>query len=332
MRMTQWDVFTPQRTRSGGVRLMRETHSLAEPDSTLQPILHHHSTNIMNTGNGMARGEESKIHATLSLSTIKNNKEGNGSLQVLSSQLGANNIDSMISEKNKKILVSIFQLLHPILVSSSKQEFHRKYNDFSYPTVLNDRLFDIASLDTTCLFQCIYALSTGKLPPFSASETSELESTIKKKVIVQVFAIAEMIRSQSIPVKKKDDEKGEKGFLREYVGKQLLVNCAPQALYRILNQIGISTSNETVRIEGINDCKNKILKGYSLEGKKYDLFLLLFDNLGFRVRGGKNKKIGYDEYTALQIVNIKKASLIEWGVYPNKEKNIPGKYNIIVYV
>ena len=66
-----------------------------------------------------------------------------------------------------------------------------------------------------------------------------------------------------------------------------MVNCAPQALYRILNQIGISSSNETVRVDAIKGSKEVILDGYSFEGKKYDLFLILFDNLGFRVCGGK---------------------------------------------
>lgn len=316
-KMVQWDVFTPQRnTRSGGLRLMATTHSIAEPDPTLQPIIHHHASSIMNAKKGGT--------ATLSMSTIKTDKEGNDILQALSLLMDTSNTDLRISKKSKEIMVAIFQLLHPILVTSSKQEFCRKYNDFSSFDDEEERLFQVAKLDDTCLYQCMFALATGKLPP-SASEISELKSTIKKKICIQVFAIAEMIRSQSASLKKEEGKKGEKGFLREYIGKQLLVNCAPQALYRILNQIGISTSNETVRIEAINDCKNKILTGYSVEGKKYDMFLILFDNLGFRVRGGKNNKIGYEQYTALEIVNISKEALTEWGVYPNKEKGTLGK-------
>ena len=115
-------------------------------------------------------------------------------------------------------------------------------------------------------------------------------------------------------------------MLKDFVSQQLMANCASHALYRVLNQIGVSSSNETVRVDAINDSKNKILAGYPLEGKKYDLFLILFDNLGSRVRGGKNLKVGYEQYTALELVNIPKTSLIKWGVYPNKEENKPGNY------
>ena len=139
------------------------------------------------------------------------------------------------------------------------------------------------------------------------------------------------MRSQCVLLGKKKDDKSrrrERGVLKNYVGNQLMVNCAPQAVYRVLNQIGVSTANETVRIDGIQDCKNRILKGYPLEGKKYDLFLILFDNLGFRVRGGKNNKIGYEQYTALEIVNVPKESLIEWGIYPNKAENKAGNLKL----
>ena len=114
--------------------------------------------------------------------------------------------------------------------------------------------------------------------------------------------------------------------MKEFISQQLMVNCAPHALYRVLNQIGVSNSNETVRVDAINDSKNKILAGYPLEGKKYDLFLILFDNLGFRIRGGKTLKVGYEQYTALELVNIPKESLVKWGVYPDKKENKAGKY------
>ena len=74
------------------------------------------------------------------------------------------------------------------------------------------------------------------------------------------------------------------------------------------------------------------MKGYPLEGKKYDLFLILFHNLGFRVHGGKNNKIGYEQYTALEIVNVPKELLIEWGVCPNKAENKAGNFKLKIIV
>ena len=320
-KMTAWKVFAPEHTRNGGTRQKVETHVLTKPDLNLQPVLHHHSNNIMNP----KKNKSAKRDITLSLSTSNADKEGNESLQAISLEIDSENIESTIDDKNKKKLVTIFQLLHLILVPTSRKEFHRKYIESFSCTNENERLFQIASLDSTSLFQCVYALSTGKIPP-SESEVVEYESTQKKNKLTQIFAATEMIRSHCTPVQSGKKKESERGVLKNYIGKQLMVNCAPQALYRVLGQIGVSTTNETVRVDAIKDCKNKILEGYSLDGKKYNLFLILFDNLGFRVRGGKNNKVGYEQYTALEIVDVSKESLIEWGVYPNKKENKPGNF------
>ena len=44
--------------------------------------------------------------------------------------------------------------------------------------------------------------------------------------------------------------------------------------------------------------------------------MMLYDNIGFRRRGGKTCGVGYDQFTALQIIEIKKEDLMKWGVYP----------------
>ena len=41
----------------------------------------------------------------------------------------------------------------------------------------------------------------------------------------------------------------------------------------------------------------------------------------------ENLKVGYEQYTAIELVNIPKETLIDWGVYPNKENNTQGKFN-----
>ena len=294
------------------VRQVVESYSLSQPDPTLNPVLHHHAKTIMNK-----REEEHEDDIfTLSLSRTTT-EHGKATLQAISLQLPTMNTDTTISNNNRKKLITIFQLLHPVIVLSSKQTFQHRYECVSSDSESGKTLFDAASIDDTCLYQCIYSLSTGKFPS-STSEIATLQSTRQKNLLVQIFGIAEMIRSQCV-------WKG-RSILKYFVGQQLMINCASNSLYKILNQIGVSSSNETVRVGAIKGSKNKILAGYPLAGKKYDLFLILFDNLGFRVRGGKNLKVGYDQYTALELVNIPKDSLIEWGVYPDKQNNKPGNF------
>ena len=313
-RYTRWEIVSPQQTRQGGIRRKEQIHSLVPPDPVLQPVLHHHSIDIMNPQSTEAR------HATLTLSTIRKTKQKQQttkeSLHSVSVLFNADNVES-IDETTKDNIAKIFQYLHPLLIPPSKEEYKEKYDFLPPQSNSGNQLFQAASLDNTCLFKCIYSLSTGNPPP-SQAVVQAIESTHRKTFHVQIFAIVEMIRNKCILK--------ARSVLKDFVGQQLMMNCAPQALYRILNQVGIANSNETVRLDNIKDCEKKILSGYNLDGKKYDLFLILFDNLGFRVRGGKTNRIGYEQYTALEIVNVTKASLIEWGVYPNKETNQPGKF------
>ena len=114
---------------------------------------------------------------TLSFAITKKNKEGNKALQAISVQINKEHIGTTINKKDKKKIITIFQLLHPILVATSKKEFQQKYF-----------LFETATLDTTCLFYyCLYALSTGKIPP-STLDVSQFKSTQKKNILVQFFA------------------------------------------------------------------------------------------------------------------------------------------------
>ena len=52
--------------------------------------------------------------------------------------------------------------------------------------------------------------------------------------------------------------------------------------------------------------------------------MMLYNNIGFRKRGGKTMGVGYDQFTALQIVEIKKEDLIKWGIYPDRAKGDQG--------
>lgn len=102
--MTAWKVFAPEHTRNGGTRQKVETHVLTKPDLNLQPVLHHHSNNIMNP----KKNKSAKRDIILSLSTSNADKEGNESLQAISLEIDSENIESTIDDKNKKNLSQFF--------------------------------------------------------------------------------------------------------------------------------------------------------------------------------------------------------------------------------
>ena len=133
-KLLKWEVFAPQctsSTRRGEIIQQRsEMHELAEPDATLQPVLHHHATAIMKAKDGEQADDKPEL-TTLSFATTKKNKEGNEALQAISVQINKENIDTTINKKDKKKIITIFQLLHPILVAASKKEFQQKYESSS---------------------------------------------------------------------------------------------------------------------------------------------------------------------------------------------------------
>ena len=70
-----------------------------------------------------------------------------------------------------------------------------------------------------------------------------------------IFAACDMIRNAR-------DRK--RSALKDFMAKQLLVHAAPQALYRILNKLGISTCNETVRLDSIVKERENFSSGFLL--------------------------------------------------------------------
>jgi hypothetical protein len=304
-----WTIYYPNNTSR---RQMNEKHSLSHPDPNVHPILHHHKQHSQAQHND-------KKEAFLSLSTVHEDKKNakEPSLIAISSKLNVDQIYTMDEEDRTK-LHFIFQLLHPILVQGSKNDLGATFEKQNELNVKD--LHEIAIQDKSVLFGCLFSLVTGLLPPNGSADRNELKckETNKNKLLALVFVVTEMIR-HAIKGDRGNIKSRGRSILKEYIANQFRVNNAPQSLYRLFNQLEISNSNEACRMDSIQSFQDKLNDGLNFKGKRYDLFLILFDNLGFRTRGAG--RVGYEQYTPMQIVNIKKESLIEWGVYPNRNNN-----------
>lgn len=316
--LNKWTVFFHDATSR---RRKNETHKLAEPDRNINPVLYHHKQQKEQPG--------AKHQAQLSISTTDPSNNESTSVFAISSTIETDKVDRMNREERKS-LQTIFQLLHPILVQPSRQDFCVAFDNKSRPETLNisttSSLYDIAIHDKTVLFACIYALTTGYPLPSLEEHLNDNDehgqAGENKKYISLTFAVCEMIRNAKWRPTKKH---GPRSILKEYVGNQLMVNNANNALYHFFNQIGISNSVKTIRKDCVRVFQEKLEEGYCFDGKKYDLFLILFDNLGFKVRG-RAGRVGYDQYTPLQIINVKKQDMIRWGVYPDRESGREGEF------
>ena len=292
-KLSSWKVKYPTSTASNRVRQQIQHHQISEPDRENFPIQHHYNSFLKNDPFASKKG-----YLTLSIVDKKRDI-----LKVISSELFTDTKEAEEqSEEEKSKLETIFSLFNPILVQASRDQFYiAAPSNQSYPS-----LHDIAMSDKTLLYRCLYALATGRKKNQHATAASAASHNLSSLI----FACSDMLRHA------KDRNQSP---LKEFMGKQLLVNGAPQALYKTLNRLGISTCNETVRLDSKLKMNNQFSTGFLFSQKKFNLFMVLYDNVGFRRRGGKKGGVGYDQYTALQIIDIEKEHLIKWGVYPDRQ-------------
>lgn len=300
--LESWTIKYPASTASNKIRQVSEIHSLKKPDRRQFPIQYHHRAFKENKDPLVSK----KAYLTLSVIDPESDE-----LKIISSELitDVKNGTEEQSEEEKMNIEKMFCILNPILVQASRENFF-----IAVPSAEKDgfapTLHDIAICDSTVLHRCIFALATGF--PVKKKVEREAEgrdiSVRMQSLESTIFACSDMIRHA------KDRRRSP---LKDFMANQLLVHGAPQALYQKLNRIGISTCNFTVRLDNKNKTRDLFSRGFSFRNKRFNLLMILYDNVGFRRRAGKTGGVGYDQYTALQIVDIPKEKLIDWNIYPS---------------
>lgn len=102
------------------------------------------------------------------------------------------------------------------------------------------------------------------------------------------------------------------GVMQSAIQRMLKVNQANKQIVQNLCKLRIGTSRERARLEDIKKISGKLLKGWNLKGRKYGLIFVMYDNLGFRIRGAQ---AGYDQYIVIAVVFISPQQLIDMGFY-----------------
>ena len=287
-----------KRTRSGSVKTVtveiiesEMTHSdysvIENPSLQSEPTQYHQDMN-----------EELRKEVSI-LSLVVPTKNINSPSTTISTEMigYGKGIDESCSEEAKAKLEKIFQFLHTKLLS----DFNHNLNGYEQfgATYGGHNLDEIVSSDTSTLFRCIYSLATGKI--MSDSKTGVLWMNQK----ASAFAASDIIRNLAT--------KRNSGALKTLLGHQLLAYTIPQALHKLLNKFGICPSHQYNRIIDICQGNDVLLRGILDEMiDPHDLWLLLYDNIGFRRRGSQP---GWDQFIALQLVRITKYDLMRWGIY-----------------
>ena len=239
--------------------------------------------------------------SVLSLSTPKVQAEGQNIISVEIPLYTP--MDDTCSEQTLKKMELIFHYLHSRLLHQSDEENHergrRNERDFGLCGPVADRsIKDIVYDDTSILHRCIHMLATGEFLD------SPYEGALWDNQRSLTFAASDIIRNAST--------KSSRGTLKTIVGRQLVAMRAAQSLFKILNKFGVAPSHQHHRLKSIKQGEELMRFGVR-DTDPHDLHLLLYDNIGFR-RGGRN--VGWEQFTAMQVVRIPKKRLQEWGIYP----------------
>lgn len=305
-----------QRHPASSSQLQSRSFKLQQPDRNKHPIQYHYHLFTSQPNNPLLRET-----SYLSFSSVDEKK---GFFHTTTEILGNNKADEQSkTEKNK--LENIFAMFHPLLVAASKKMYSFSQPLFGCANQESDSgaeqsntIYDFAKNDKTLLYRCLFALTTGDVLYNQNEEEVDDEVVPTRKlqnISSRVFTCADIIRNT---------KSGSKSSFRNHVGNLLAVHGVSQAVYDILNgPIGIATRRECVRKNVKAETREKLKAGISLAGRYYDLLLILYDNIGFKRRGGgkKMKGVGYDQYTAVTIHRIAKEKLQEWGIYKKRDSD-----------
>ena len=102
------------------------------------------------------------------------------------------------------------------------------------------------------------------------------------------------------------------GVLQSVIQRLLSVEQASTVITSTLCKLRISSSRERMRLEDITNVKNQLIKGWDMSGRKYGLIFVMYDNLGFKIRGAS---AGYDQYIVIAVLFISPKQLQEIGFY-----------------
>ena len=186
------------------------------------------------------------------------------------------------------------------------------YHVFFYPADAdgNERrvlqsIYDIEDFvvnDQSLLTQAIIGLATGltigKLLPNGAQS-----NTYQRSSYIAFWVAIEMMRRG----------KAERpGILQDLMQHHLTVHAVHQDVKNVLCKFRIAASRNRARLKDIDNVNQQILTGWDLNEKRHWVLFVMYDNLGFRIRGAR---AGYDQYTMVLVSFISPTELAKVGFY-----------------
>jgi len=266
-----------------------ESHHLSEPKLTSEPKQFHQNMDTTLQADT----------TVISLTVVSKNRPDLG-LITYAAEINRKDVcaDDICSKESLNAMETIFRLLHCILFKNTKKDGSTQQRSaiagFGQP---NSKTIDeIVAEDTSILNRCMYALGYGR------RLIDAKNGAVWNNRRAASFAASDIIRNLA---------QHTMGPLKRIVANQLIANPVSQSLHHVLHKFGFTPSKQWTRLKELIDAEMKILDGIK-DFDPHDLWMVLYDNIGFRVGGSQP---GWKQFTALQLLRIPKADTLKENLY-----------------
>lgn len=235
----------------------------------------------------------------LSASFIATGNGGKRQLKSISAIVPTDTHCDEYDEILQKKLLAIARLLYHVFVYPPSQ-FNDMCQQISVDTITKFERFALS--DYSFLVNVFVALFTGKSLHHMLPK-GELSNPYQRSNYLAIYVGIELMRRSTSMTP---------GILQNVIQKHLSVHNVPVAVKASLCRLRICSSREKVRLEDIQEVKKQLVKGWDLAGKQYWMIFVMYDNLGFRIKGAR---AGYDQYINIIVHFVSPNELRRLGFY-----------------
>ena len=283
-----------QRRSDSEIRLVDEQKVLAEPDRRTDSFRYY---------------KEQKRECRRTHTAFQVSYNNAGKVETISTFVPNGTTGIELSGEQEDALTSIGMKLHSTLLAQDKREQFQKPT-VPFPSV--GAVMDDIKTHCGTFRRFLHGIATGDdLKEFIGKEADEYDHLDTRPS----WAAAEILRAPTNPNKP--------GLFAQANAQLLNILGAADGLKKHLSKFRLCANKEAVRLADAEAVNAKIAEGWDLSDKIWDLFIILYDNIGFKRRGAKP---GYDQYTAVKLESIPYDELKAVNVYShrNGEQGVVG--------
>ena len=230
-------------------------------------------------------------------------ESSDGQMKTITEDIPLHSSGIGLNDRQQTCLEGLFQKLHTAVLHHDVREsgdMIRNSNCYSS----SSKLYDMTKKDNSLLRRLMNSLGVGKLLSDTQREEEENSGDANYEKRSRLSLSAALLLRQATQAKSTS--------LHEACSEISRIYNFPIAAHKFLVDFGFCSSRKQLYLKETKQVHKLMEKGFKFEDRKWCLFITVYDNVGFRVRGAM---CGYDQFIALQLLIISVARLKKVGFY-----------------